>query len=430
MRDSEIFNNFIKIAQEKGMISPDAPEKAKKILESNPRMDSLNAESISKLYGLKPDAPKDMQYDRNIVENAHPHPVVVAPSYDKLNGLVENINERQNILLNIVNKNNNGLLTQHKYAEQDLRLALVSIANDLDNRNQAELMVLADACLWQVSEEPFKKNAAGWSPFYAAAPSLMSRLVLNPVTGVAALVGAVYVQQHIDDFDQGFEQNHKRLVSELDDFLNSNDNFGVGVKYKPEFLTMVQDFKNRLDGFYGLYQKALPAIRSAELPKTAEMSQQALQMVNDTTGQAAIQAYNSLKAAAANLMPYLQQVVKNFSSESYKARQVEEKGFVSDLIDKTQILHGGKGLIADDFDDVKQAIPPYLTSIREVATTLQTASQYQNALQTQLQESQSQTDDLFGGETSPEAAPAKQDNKGQLASFDDQAGELAKEFGI
>jgi hypothetical protein len=424
MRDSEIFNNFIKIAQEKGMISPDAPEKAKKILESNPRMDSLNADAISKLYGLKPDAPKDMQYDKNIVENAHPNPVVVAPSYDKLNGLVENLNERQNILLNIVNKNNDGLLTQHKYAEQDLLLSLVSIANDLDNREQPELMTLADACLWQVSNEPIKKNARGWSPFYAA-PTLMSRLVLNPVTGVAALVGVFYVQQHIDNFDQGFEQNHQRLISELDDFLNSNDNFGVGVKYKPEFIAMVQDFKNRLEGFYQLYQKALPAIKEVELPKTTEMSQEAIKMVSDTTAQAAIQSYNTLKAAAANLKPYLEQVVRNFNNESYKARQIEEKGFLTNLVDKTQFLHGGKGLVADDFDDVKHAIPPYLASVQEITNTLQTASQYQNSLQTQLQESQSQTDSL-----SPEQPAAPQDNKGMLASFDDKAGELAKEFGM
>ena len=44
--------------------------------------------------------------------------------------------ERQNILLHIVNKRNDGLLTQRKYAQKELMLSLVRIANDLDNKNR------------------------------------------------------------------------------------------------------------------------------------------------------------------------------------------------------------------------------------------------------------------------------------------------------
>ena len=108
MRDSEIFNSFIKIAQEKGMISEDAPEKAKKILEKTHRADSLDISAIEALYGVKPNMPKDMEYKRNIIEDAHPNAAIVSPSYDKLNGLVENNNERQDILLNIVNRTPDG----------------------------------------------------------------------------------------------------------------------------------------------------------------------------------------------------------------------------------------------------------------------------------------------------------------------------------
>jgi hypothetical protein len=46
---SEVFNNFVKIAQEKGMIAADAPEKAIKALEENPRADSLSIKDIEKL---------------------------------------------------------------------------------------------------------------------------------------------------------------------------------------------------------------------------------------------------------------------------------------------------------------------------------------------------------------------------------------------
>ena len=96
MRRSEIFDNFVKIALESDLISLDAPDKAKKKLEENPRADSLSAKDIEKLYNIKPNAPKDMEYKKNIIEDAHPTPMVICPAYDRINGLVENENERQN----------------------------------------------------------------------------------------------------------------------------------------------------------------------------------------------------------------------------------------------------------------------------------------------------------------------------------------------
>lgn len=412
MRNSEIFDNFVKIAQEKGMISEDAPEKAKKALEQNPRWSSDTKEVIEKLYDLKPDSPKEMQYKKNIAEVAHPDPAVVSPAYDRLNGLVENINERQNILLHIVNKNNDGLLTQHRYAEKELILSLVRIGNNLDNQDKDELRILADACLFQVSAKPLKKLG------FAAA------LLFNPITGIAAAFGALYAQQHLDNFSEGFEQNHQRLISELDDFLKSNDNFGVGVKYKPEFISMVQDFKNKLEDLNDAYQKTLPLINSFEMPKTDQVAKEIISKISDTDTQNAVKAYNYLRAKVKNLMPYIQQVARNFTNESYKARQIEEKGLITSLIDKTQVLHGGGGLISDDFDDVKHAIPPYLDSLKDIASVLSDATQKQSALQEQLQNADSKTDELFGN---PESAPAPSD-KGQLASVDKGAEDLEREL--
>src|SRR5579859_2403025 len=99
MRKSEIFESFVKIAQERGLVSQaEKPEHTETdFSETNPRFDSLTIEQISKLYNTKPAQPKDMEYKRNIMEDAHPDPVVISPSYDKLNGLVENENEGQNI---------------------------------------------------------------------------------------------------------------------------------------------------------------------------------------------------------------------------------------------------------------------------------------------------------------------------------------------
>ena len=120
---SEIFDNYVKIAEEKGIVSKDAPEKAKKILEETGRADSRSIKDIEKLYGVKNDTLKSMEYKRNIIEDAHPDSIVIAPSYDKLNGLVENNNERQDIMLRLVNKMPNGQLDNHKYAQKDLLLS-------------------------------------------------------------------------------------------------------------------------------------------------------------------------------------------------------------------------------------------------------------------------------------------------------------------
>ena len=158
MQRSDIFDSFTKIALEKGLIKKATPEELQKKLEENPRADSLDISAIEALYGIKPNTPKDMEYKRNIIEDAHPSAVIVSPSYDKLNGLVENVNERQDILIHIINKVPNGHLTQHKYAEQDLILSLVRLGNHLDNVGKDDLRALADVCLQQTSDDLKKKD--------------------------------------------------------------------------------------------------------------------------------------------------------------------------------------------------------------------------------------------------------------------------------
>ena len=173
--NSDIFNSYIEIAQQKGLVSlaEDDWKKSKDALEKNPRADSLTQEKIEKLYNLKPQSQKGMDYKKNIMEVAHPSSVVIAPSYDKLNGLVENNNERQNILLRIVDKRTNGLLTQHKYARDEMVRALVRVANDMDNRDEENLRSLADECLQSLAADKdffFKKIAFDISE-YIASPS-------------------------------------------------------------------------------------------------------------------------------------------------------------------------------------------------------------------------------------------------------------------
>lgn len=355
---SEVFDAFIKIAEEKGMISPNAPEKAKKALEANPRWDSLDISAIEALYGVKPNLPKDNEYKNNIMEDAHPNSVIVSPSHDKLNGLVENNNEQQNILIHIVNRTPDGLSTHRKYARQDLLLALVRVANDLDNRNQEELRKLADTCLEQAAK--IKKEA--W--------------VVPVAIGVAALIGALYTQQHLPFINEGFEKNNQKLVTEVDDLLKSSAEWGIGHQYKQGFLNMVRDFRNRLTSFFDLYrQKVEPIMSELERPKDAkELMEKAKQPESATI----MEAHNALLHAATDIESYIDKVAEDFKSEAYKVRQVEDTGFLTSLVEKTHALVGGKGLIADNFDDVVRAISPYKKSIDDILDVLKSAKSLEN----------------------------------------------------
>ena len=387
---SDIIESFWKIAEEKGIISEDASEKAKKILTKTHRADSLSIEDIAKLYNVKPDAPK--KYKRNIYELAHPERVVISPSYDKLHGLVENENERQDIIINILMEEplRSGNLGQRKYAEKDLLLSLVRVANDLDNQGKDDLRSLADACLFQVSVSPLKKEAVTF--------------MTVGLVAIPALLGAIYIQQHVSFINEGFEKNHEKLIAEIDDLLTSSSSWGVGYDYKAGFKTLVQDFKTKLQSFYSLYKKTEPIISDLETPRTA---QDLLKISQQPKSDGVVKAYQALKGAVNNMLPYILDIEKNFASENYKSRQVADKGFLSSLIDKTQVLHGGKGFVSDDFDDVVRAIPPYKKSISDLLDLLKKADSIEKSAQQKIQEASAESGDAGKPEDKPASPTAK-----------------------
>lgn len=165
VRHSDIFDAYAKIAEEKGLVSladeetssqPQAPKESSKLKKFKkspyPRAGSDDISTIEALYGVKPESTN--KYEFNIMEAAHPKPVVIAPAYDRLNALVENNIERQNIMINITQKPNDGNLNYTKYAEKALLMELVRLANDLDNANRDDLRKIADECI-----DGFKKKA-------------------------------------------------------------------------------------------------------------------------------------------------------------------------------------------------------------------------------------------------------------------------------
>lgn len=375
-RNSEIFNEFVKIAEEKGMIDKDAPEKAINKLKKNPRHDSLDISAIEALYGVKPNSINE--YKNNIMEAAHPNSVVLSPAHDKLNGLVENNMERQNIILNIVNKNPNGLSTQHKYAKGDLILSLVKLGNELDSNDNEQLRKLADVCLDQVSiKKKLKKKAA-------------FPLVIG---GIAALIGALYAHQHLSNVDQGFEKNNAKLIAEINDLINASKEWGVGYNLSTDVKTDMQNLVSKLNNFYSIYSKIKPIFREIERPKTKEELQE---LAAKPEGMTLVKASKVLRSYAESMLPFIQQIEKNFKSSTYKEKMIEDKGWMTELVDKTQILHGGAGLIADDFDDVVHAISPYVKSLTEMLQVLNKSESLEQDAKNKMQEASLESEKQFG----------------------------------
>lgn len=414
---SDVFDSFVKIAQEKGMISNDSEDSRKK-LEKNPRADSLDISAIEALYGVSPNKPKDMEYEHNIMEDAHPNSVVISPSYDALNGLVENEIERQNINIHIVMKTPDGLSTKRKYA-QDLVLSLVRIAQDLDNKNNAQLMSLADICLLQASEPLTKK---------ALAP-----LAIGAIVAAVAVLGGIYWKNHTDFNRDGFEQDFQKLIAELQDLVEANESMqtalSAGYTYRPEFIQEMTSFKTKLEQYHSLYQSVVRYIDSLEKPRTAE---ELLEEMKKPENQSAIQAYKTFVSVSNNLLPYLQKIVTDFNSPDYKSRQIMEKGVGMKLVDT--FLHGGKGLVADDFEDVAHALGPFMKDMTELAGSLKKAQDKEKAMTDELKQAAFKSEEMFGGEGGETKSPSntfvsapgrsKEEIDQGAESLDKQLGEL------
>ena len=353
MRNSDIFNGFAKIAQEKGIISNDSGKAAKELSKTH-RADSLSISAIQALYGVKNEMPKAMSYDKNIMESAHANNVIISPAYDKLNSLFENNIERQNILLKIVNKNPDGLLTQRKYAKNDLILSLVRVANDLDNNDKDQLRALADSCLYSLKKEAF----AHW--------------------GLAGLVAAAmtifYALPRINNASAGFDDLHKDLIKQLKQLIDGEITLGVGIVLNSNGKDMVNNVITQLGKIKSAYDGSLKTIREAFTPLTrnqllAEVNQhENIEKYEDLTNK-----YSTLNEAIANIKPMLTTLKELFENKTLLATLIDDKGALTNAMDFTQILHGGYGFIPNNFDDVVIILPAYLKSLSEILNAMEVA---------------------------------------------------------
>lgn len=362
MKKSEIFENFVKISEEKGLLSSD---KSFKTLEQNPRADSLSVKDIEKLYSVKPDSPKDMEYDRNIMEVAHPSSVVTSPAYDRINGLVENNNERQAILLKLVNKRNDGLLLQRKLAHKDFILSLVRIANHLDNTNNNELREFADSCLKQVEvKKNFNLNKKAAFPWLWVIAG-----------GIAAVAAGYYISVHTRDFDVDFPTNHTNLIEKIDKILGSESKWhGFGYEVVGVFRENLKKLKQYVMDFKTFYDEVQSTIAPL---KEARSKKENVELAKNPEFTNKISAlYSQGHEKFEDIMPLITAIQKDCSNLEFKGQYVKLDSLLS-KVKKPQFLWGNFGIVPDDFNDLENAIAPYIIGLQRFINTLSESRFYQ-----------------------------------------------------
>jgi hypothetical protein len=96
---------------------------------------------------------------------------------------------------------------------------------------------------------------------------------------------------------------------------------------------------------------------------------------------------------------------------------------MSSLVDKMQVFHGGKGLVADDFDDVVRAISPYKKSIADILQILKKAESLEMSAKRQIEKASQASKQQFDSE---ENSPVSSD-KGKT-DMDSKISDLEKDL--
>lgn len=315
---------------------------SKKALEADRRVDSLTAEKISKLYNLD----VNTKGKRNIVEEAHPETVVAFDSYDKLNGVLKNDNQKQDITINILNRKQTGFLVHEKLASQSALInSLVKTANYLDSRDPA-LAMYCDKILVEFNNSLEKE-------------AMLPPAVLAGILIPAGIVGLMYWQQHSSSANLGLLENIKRMGNEIDDILNDKA-FITGRDYNQEFKNKLTSCKNNLSNILVLYKDLKDKIVGFTFP---ENGQELMALSKDLSSQDLITKFNEFKRMATAMVSYLTNLKEKLADDDMKAMQVSNKGFLTGLIDRAKILSGGSGLIKDDIDDLLALIDPVVASL-------------------------------------------------------------------
>ena len=190
MAKSYIFEEYARIAKERGLIRT----------AEDPRKGSDDKKTIENIYHVLPNGE-----EKHIMEQAHPESVVIAPSHDKVNGLVENNIERHNIMVGIINKSPQAKLTSHKYASayKDLNNELVRLGFFLENKKEDSLMELSDNCMAKLA--------------------FFQGLALPIIGAIVSSVGLLAVYNHFGNVSQGIRADCQKAEKQINAMISDDD---------------------------------------------------------------------------------------------------------------------------------------------------------------------------------------------------------------
>lgn len=347
----------------KFIIAAEEESAAKKTLKETKRVDSLSADDISKLYNLKVN-----KKGRNIVEEAHPGVLVAFDSYDKLNGVLKNDNQKQDITINIIHRKQHAGLVNEKYAAQSKLLSsLVKSANFLDARDPA-LALYADKIINDFDKQVLQKEAL--APAAGAAGLFATMPAWSMIAIPAALVGILYWQQHSDAAQLGFVQNTQRMIDEIDDILNDKA-YIVGRTYSDQFKKILNTAKTQISQLWTLYEQVKDKLTTLRQPTSAE---ELLEISKDLENQELVAKFNDFKNKAVLCVSYLESLKTNLDDDEFTKMQVDDKGALTKIVDRLKYLSGGSGLFKNDIDDVQTLITPTVDSLKKLVKVFEAAS--------------------------------------------------------
>lgn len=330
--ESEILKLFAEQAEKDGLVKADKPK-------------------TEELYNLKPNG------DEDILQKAHPKPVVVSPAYDKLNGLVENLQERHKIMVEIAKKPNHGRLTEFLLnikAYNDLNDSLIKAAFLLDRDEQEDLMVVADESICQL-----EKVGAGLVLPIAA--------IVLPIAAI--LGGMIYTGNN--PASQGFKNDLAKAITEVKDCV-TNDYPQMQKAIGP-FLLKIQQVSSQMDEFIKLNDEITNAIlqikgATTDDEKKKAIVQNTIAFIGGGKFESKIKQLESFKDSCKSLIEMLPIAITEFKNADQKYesddwapwRAVKEtwRGMVadSDAIDAYKALLNVQKSIGSVFENVDKQI--------------------------------------------------------------------------
>jgi hypothetical protein len=223
----DIWDDFEKIAIAQGLIS-----EAEKEDEKPKSRTGLADDAMRFLYGIEPDG---IFKDKDIIEVAHPDTVVILPSYDAMNGILENENQRHDIMTYIALTSPNGKTTKrYVVAKENLMSSLVKAGFLLDNKNETELMILADECAVGLKKKSDEINNS-----FVKEANPIALGTVGIAAGAVLLIGGIYYFAYGAPTAQSVYINSKRVLEALQKL--SNKPYANGIRTDVAKLLQMSD---------------------------------------------------------------------------------------------------------------------------------------------------------------------------------------------